>query len=179
MALKSDLSTRIALTEWLWFRESFYLWEQPIGCHCLQRLSFCCRAQGAASATTAPAETRRTGWHISRLTVSIQTRHSENTSTAQHKPYFCLAAGDWRRLWWPEDIGPAAFRCSCHTAPFWWHRGGAGWSPIRVPLTDAPSEARRSPQTAMDHTGETGDTGTQEKFRLKITGGEVRIKWDF
>lgn len=164
--LNSDLSPGIALTEWLRFRERFYLWEQPIGCHCLRRLSFCYRAQGAASATTTPAETRRTRWHISRLTVSIQTRHSENTlhssNTAQHKPYFCLVAGDWRRLLWPEDIGPAAFRCSCRTAPFWWHRGGAGWSPIRFPLTDAPSEARRSPQTAMDRTGETGDTGTRE-----------------
>lgn len=71
------------------------------------------------------------------------------------------AGGGWRKRWWPEDIGPAASRCCSRTAPSWWHRGGAGWSPTGSPPTEAPSEAGWFPQRGTDRTAATADTHTQ------------------
>ncbi len=174
LALNSKESTGVLLTDGWFFGKCFYLWEQPIGCCCLPQLSSCYKAQGAASATTTPTETDRvilfriTGCKLQHI-LNIQTWYRKHhtlhsaQATAQYRPCFCLVTGDWRRLWWPEDIGPAAFQCCCRTALSWWRRGGAGWSPTRFRLTDAPTEARRSPQTETDHTGQTGDRRIQKR----------------
>lgn len=42
-------------------RTHFYLWARPVGCCYLRKLSSCCRAQGAASATKTPS---RMKWDI-------------------------------------------------------------------------------------------------------------------